>query len=319
MPHHRQSNSVRFAVTGLALALGLCIAPVFGEDGTSGSTPTPVNTCAVAPAAEVSAAATVVQATPAGTPESPLATPVVVNDPIKADITVAANSILTCMSENNVETLTKLTTPEFRGSWLGMGIPLNDEDFGAILPMMPRLPYGLVGVDQASADSTSATATVRYTEGKQLISASWEFSRVEIDGSPAWRVTAETYQTVQTPTDAAVITVTVADGSFKFAPASVPGGNIVLNVTNAGKLPHEVLILRLPSDMSVEDVLESTTGIPDGATFVAQSTVPAGTSGNVVLTDVRPGTYTVVDLLPDTNGMPNASSGMVGTFEVVEP
>lgn len=317
------------ASAGLALSLSLSVVPTFAVDGTSGSTPTPTVSCAIHPAGSISTtAATPMVATPIASPvvATPVASPVsatpiaeeVEASPLDMDLAAAATSILDCMSENNADVLTGITSADFRGSWLGLGEPINDEDFAALLPLMPQLPYELVSVQGSTSEGDSATGQVIYTAGNQVITATWNFTQVKVDGTKVWRVNAEEIVPTVAPQNAATIKVTVADGSFTFKPATVTGEDVVLEVKNTGKNPHEVLILRVPNGMELGEILAAPTGIPDGATFIAQATVPAGESGTVVLAGLHPGTYTVLDLLPDDTGMPNAAGGMMTTFKVGE-
>ena len=256
---------------------------------------------------------------------SPVASPVAdiaddtAIDPLTADLTDAADSILNCMSENNVDVLIKIAGEDFRGTWLGFGSPISDDDFAALLPMLPILPYGLVSVENATVDGTTATATVNYTVGRQRLSGVWTFVLTDVDGGSTWVVQDEVLQPGSPPDGAGSIDLTIAEGTFTFSAPSVQGNSIVINVTNTGEMPHEALVLRVPADVTAADIAAAPTGIPEGVTFIAQATVPAGSQGTIILTDLRPGTYTVVDLLPDASGMPNLSSGMITTFEVVAP
>lgn len=354
MPRTRFHHRILAAT--LALSIGLGVTNAGAIDGTSGSTPVPVDMCALHPAAPMQPATPdatpiadepVVVATPMASPEaspvgspmaspvaspvvdvpmaSPIASPVVdiptteaTSDPVKDDLAAAASSILTCMSENNVEVLTLVTSPDFRGTWLGIGAPLEDADFASILPMMPRLPYEFVDILRVDTDGPTANITVVYTVGKQVMTADWVLTRADAGDTQVWRVGASSPVATAVPADAPVMNVDIQDGSFRFTPDRSAGTELVLQVTNNGQNVHEVLILRTPSTMSVAQMVASPTGVPEGATFIAQATVPVGESGTIVLSGLRPGTYTVVDLLPDAAGMPNASSGMFTTFKVTE-
>lgn len=346
MPRHRLSHRILAAT--LALSIGFGATNAGALDGTAGSTPVPVDMCAIhtaAPMQPTTPSATPVTtepavvatpiASPVGSPvaspvSSPAASPVTdattsatvdasaTADPIKDDLTAAASSILTCMSENNVEVLTQITGPDFRGTWLSVGAPLDDAEFASILPMMPHLPYALVEVTRVSTDGPTANITLVYTVGKQLMTADWTLTRAEVGDTQVWRVNAAAPLATLVPTDAPVMDVEITDGSFRFTPDRSAGTELVLQVTNNGQSVHEILILRTPSTMTVGEIVASPTGVPEGTTFIAQATVPAGQSGTIVLSGLRPGTYTVVDLLPDAAGMPNATSGMFTTFKVTE-
>ena len=313
----------------LAGSLAITALASAAQDGTGGSTPEPTFDCQIVAASWVSAVSSPMAspiaspiASMAATPvASPVASPIVENpvDPLEADLSVAASSILDCMSENDVDALTKLTGGNFRGTWLGFGGALSDADFAALLPMLPHLPYNLIAVTNASVEGETATATVTYTVGRQVLTGTWTFDLTDIDGTPTWVVQNEVLQVGTAPAGAVSVDLTITDGVFTFSAPSVQGSTIVINVSNTGSMPHEALILRVPADVTAADIAAAPTGIPEGVTFIAQATVPAGSKGTMILTDLRPGTYTVVDLLPDANGMPNVSSGMITTFEVTAP
>ena len=57
-------------------------------------------------------------------------------------------------------------------------------------------------------------------------------------------------------------------------------------------------------------------GLPLGFTYMAQLTVPAKAKGTLVLVNIKPGTYAMVDLLPDASGVPYLASGTQGTLTV---
>lgn len=285
------------------------------EDGTGGSLPDSFHQCDI-----VVASWNETTASPEASPiASPVASPVVETDPLTTDLEAATHAILDCMSDNNLELLLELTDEPFRGSWLGLDMSISDDDFSVLLPMMPNLPYALVEIEETSVDGDTATAIVKYTTGRQLITSEWTYQLISIDGQNVWQVQQQSSLPTEAPENASVMELTVDDGSFTFDSASAEAGDIVINVENVGDLPHEVLIVRAPGGTEAADFAAATSGIPDGATFIGQVTIPAGTEGSIVLTDVRAGTYTVVDLLPDATGMPNVSNGMIEEFTVEQP
>lgn len=315
---HFPRNRSRALVVLLAGSLSLTAVVSATEDGTGGITPEDILTCQIVPAAWQSAPAATPMASPVSSPvASPMPEQAV--DLLTADLTTATDSILNCMSENNTEALIRITGPDFRGTWLGFGTTMNDADFAALLPMLPKLSYELVSIENAAVEGDIATATVNYTVGRQLLSSQWTYALTEANGKPSWQVQTEIVQAGVAPEGAANVDLAIADGSFTFSASPVQGTDIVINVTNTGSQPHEVLVMRVPEGVGASQIAAAPTGIPVGATFIAQATVPAGEEGTVILTNLLPGTYTVVDLLPDASGIPNVSSGMITTFEVVAP
>lgn len=307
--------------TSLSISSGVALA----EDGTSGLPPDAILSCQIVAAEWTGESNATPAASPAATPISsestPMASPVAGEsiDPLTADLIDASGAILDCMSENNSEVLTAITGPEFRGTWLGFGGNVSDDDLATLLQMMPRLPYALVGLDNATVDGETATATVIYKVGNQLLGSDWTFTMKDVNGTKVWVVQSETLKTATAPAGAVTVDVTIAEGAYTFSSTTIQGTDAVLNVTNSADTPHEVLIMRVPEGIDAEAIAKAPNGIPEGGTFVAQATVSAGATGTVILTDLEPGTYTVVDLLPDADGIPNVSKGMITTFEVTAP
>lgn len=307
--------SRKFITIVLTAMLSISVLVTAAEDGTSGTLPESFHECEIVEAqwsaSEASPEASP-QATPMATPvASPIASPVVEDDPLTEDLEVATHTILECMSENNLEVLLEVTGKDFRGTWIGLGSSVSDEDFEILLPMMAKLPYQLVDIQDAEAEGDTATAVVRYIVGRQLFTTEWTYELVDVDGLNVWQVQAVTMLPTEVPDSASEMQIVINDGAFKANTTTIDAGDIVINVMNAGEMPHEVLIVRAPAGTEAADFAASTTGIPQGGTFVAQVIVPAGTQGNIVLTDVRAGTYTIVDLLPGEDGLPNVSDGMI--------
>lgn len=300
----------------LTIILSLSALSTAAEDGTSGSLPPSLHQCEVVEAQWASPSATPVASPMASPAASPMATPVADADALTNDLMIATHSILDCMSDNNAEVLIQITGEPFRASWLGLGTSISDANFEALLPMMPKLPYELIAIDDVSADGDSATAIVKFTTGRQVMTSEWNYTLVEIDGKNVWQVQQENYLPTEIPADAMTMQLTIDDGSYSFAEDTVESGEIVIRIQNVGANPHEVLIVRAPDGSTAADFAAAPSGIPDGGTFIGQITVPAGSEGNIVLTDVRAGTYTIVDLLPDSTGIPNVSNGMYIEFTV---
>lgn len=320
------ANELKIRIVGVALAASLALSGASAqEDGTAGTVPETPETCTLV-ASELGTnpsaspvAATPMSATPvSATPVS--ATPVAADDHRTTDLETGINTILRCMSKNDAERLLQVTSPQFRANWIGMGAELPDEDFNSLMNLMPRLPYEMVSTSNITWESdTNATVTVVYTVGRQMHTENWTMSLATVGGMNVWKVDSSSAMATEAPADAGTIKLTIDDTGFTFDPTEVVSGNVVVQVENTGSNPHEALILRVPAEVSTADILSSPTGIPDGVTFIGQATIPAGESGTIVLKDLRPGTYTVVDLLPDSAGMPNLSNGMITTFEVTRP
>lgn len=266
-------------------------------------------------------------ASPAASPvASPIASPSVVTetpeaealDPLTKDLQAATHATLDCMSENDQEMLSKITGGEFRGSWLGFGGSISDEEMALLIPYLPTLPYALMDISDATISGKTATATVTYLGGRQVHTGIWTFSLAKLSGKSFWRVDRMQELPVQSLAGAHETSLTITDGSFTLEESSLPAGNITVQITNTGKQPHEALIVRTPGVVTAGDFAAAPNGLPKGSTFVGQITVPAGSTETMVISDLRAGNYTIVDMLPDEQGLPNISSGMITTFKVTD-
>jgi len=78
-----------------------------------------------------------------------------------------------------------------------------------------------------------------------------------------------------------------------------------------------LLVLHLADGMTIDSLLKhSGPDLPDGVTYMGQVTIPARSSGNLVLVGLKPGTYSIVDLLPAENGVPHLAVGMQATLTI---
>lgn len=308
--------SRRLTMLALSAAISLSSAATIAMDGTGGLVPNSLHKCELVAASVGQPTASPV-ASPAASPmATAIASPVVEPGTISTDLQAATHAILDCMSENNTEILQQVTGEKFRGSWLGFEDEVSNDDLELILPQMPKLPYQLVALDVTDSTDASAIATVQFTVGRQLHTAKWNYSLATVDGKRTWRVDQATDLPTETPAKAATVELTINDGSIAINEKTAKSGDVVLEISNDGKQPHEALIVRAPDGTEAADFAAAPTGLPEGSTFIGQFTIPAGESGEMVLIDLRPGTYTVVDLLPNEIGLPNVSDGMITTFIV---
>ena len=134
----------------------------------------------------------------------------------------------------------------------------------------------------------------------------------------SWLATGVAALPVEIPDDANVTRVNVDE--YRYDPKSlrVNGPNIVISVTNEGDLDHEVLVLQLDDGVTTDKLLsEPGSALPLGFRVIGQLTIPAGERGQLVLINMKRGEYTLVDLLPDSNGTPHLARGMKATLTIV--
>lgn len=341
-------GTLALALGGSSILGGGGIAAL-AQDGSGGATPipTPTASCSipdlsaarteVQPAVIATVTATIAPASPAASPAhgtsnaspvvsatattaaaTPAASPATgTDDSIAAELTLSADAIADCLTKGDFTTLTSLTGDAFRGELIGAGEPVSAEDFAEIAPSLSVIPYAIVEVAGASASGSEATATVTYRIGNQVRVGEWAFTRETVDGKEVWALDRETAQAVTKPASATEASVTIEKNAYTFDPATIDGDEVFFTIANKDAVDHELFVVKLDKDTKV-DVLLTTPGpgLPAGVSFVGQVTVPAGSTGTLLLADLEPGTYQVVDLLPNDQGLPHLSDGMQGTFTV---
>lgn len=310
----------------LTLATGIVAGPASAQDGTGAATPTPPSACEIVPA-RASFGET---ATPGATPS--VATPVMTDgatpvsspaastatDSLTQDLEATANAVAGCLSDERYETLVQITGDLYRGQMLGLSEPLSAEDFSTLAITLPDVPYQILSVEKASfTDETSATAVVTYQLAHQVRVSTWDFSRQQVEGQDAWVLESESAMAPVIPVNTSTIEVTIRDNAYTLNEEKVNGPSVALKASNADTVDHELLVLRLEGGATTKTLLQSSgPSLPEGVTFIGQATVPAGSEGTLLLSGLQPGTYTIVDLLPNADAMPNLSGGMEIAFTV---
>ena len=121
------------------------------------------------------------------------------------------------------------------------------------------------------------------------------------------------------PPTANVVTITGNDFSF-VAPDTIPAGLTTVKFQNAGKEPHQVVVIRIDSGKTMADVAtlmkDPTAKVPGWMSFPmgANGVVPSDSS-NATATLV-PGHYMLVCFISSPDGTPHANKGMVRPLEV---
>lgn len=329
-------------------------AAVMAQDGSGGATPipTPIASCSVpdlsagnpqiqptrtattAPAKTVSASQASPAASPAsGTPgASPAvsatataaattpaaASPVAASDTTaKAELTLSANAIADCLSKGDFKTLASMTGDTYRGELIGAEKPVSADDFTEIAPSLTVIPYTIMQVDDATVNGANATATVTYLIGNQVRVGEWAFTKESVGGKDVWSLDKETPMKATKPASAQAASITIKDSAYTFDPDTIEGSEVYFSITNKDAVDHEVFVVKLDKGTDVDVLLKTPgPGLPAGVAFVGQVTVPAGSDSDLLLADLKPGTYQVVDLLPNDTGLPHLSDGMEATFTV---
>lgn len=120
-------------------------------------------------------------------------------------------------------------------------------------------------------------------------------------------------------TAATVFTVTASEYAFAAAD-SIPAGLVTLQLVDAGKEPHQMVVVRMDSGKTVADFQTAMSSpnmaIPGWMKFpIGVSVIAPGDTGNAT-TLLTPGHYLMVCFVSGPDGAPHMAKGMVRPFEV---
>ncbi len=319
---------------GLLAALLLATVAVAGSrsSGVSAQSATPSAATPSAAAADCAPPALVpapaipesVAAASNGTPVAVVAADQATVDQIDALV----DSLAACLTSGNAPAVAELVTDRYLGDAYGAGQRMTKEDYLALAPTAPVVPVTVVSVDRIDFDSKeTVTAQVVTIQGNQLRTEDWTFifrrSRA-VSATPAagpgeglWLVHQVSVLDSATPQGAAEMKAVQSDYAIKLTPAAVKGSDLVVRVQNTGKETHEFLALKLDAGASLDQLIRPTSDIfPSNMQVIGQETIAPGETRTLVFVDLAPGTYTVVCLLPDADGVPHLALGETATFTV---
>lgn len=123
-----------------------------------------------------------------------------------------------------------------------------------------------------------------------------------------------------TSATAAKLDMVAKDHSFT-APAQVGAGWVTVSLDNQGQSPHHAQLLHLNQGVSVEQFQATLRDNPPAvlglATLAGGPGVVDPGGSQATTTFLEPGSYIVICVVPDEQGVPHAAHGMLAPLEVV--
>jgi hypothetical protein len=252
-----------------------------------------------------------------------VASPVAVTNAaaLQSDITEFTRVLASCLTEGKFTQVAGMTGDAFRGLLLGVPDTVDAATYTDLAPALVPMPWRIVSVTRIEGTGVgTAQAAMVYMTANHLRAGTWSFDLVSRGSSHAWIVSAEDTVEVTPPSDATRIAVDMTNDGYRLSDDTVTGRSVVLTGENDDEEPHEMLVVKLGSGVNADALLTHPgPALPPGITFVGQLTLPARSAGTLVLTDLEPGRYTIVDLLPDEDGVPHLAHGMAATLTVNAP
>lgn len=118
------------------------------------------------------------------------------------------------------------------------------------------------------------------------------------------------------PAPPATVTLTVSEYRITRQPDQLRQGRVVLDVTNAGRLAHQITVFPIPAGLSgsLDQQLRSARRIP--ASPLAVLPTVAATEHNTIALDLARGRYGLVCFLKDDDGTSHAVKGVNAELHV---
>ncbi len=286
------------------------------------------------PVASVDCASPALVAAPnvpeAVTDSTPAATPVAVvavDQDTEQAIDAVIDSLTACLTSGNADTVAELVTDRYLADAYGGGERMTKEDYLALAPFAPVIPFTLVSVGEIGFSSKdTATAQVITIQGNQLRTEEWTFlfrrsrqasATPTAAGEGHWLVHQVALLPSAAPSGASTAKAVQENDEITITPGTIEGPDVVFTIQNNDQETHEFLALRLVEGATVDELIRPTSDIfPANIEVVGQETIPAGETRTLVFVDLDPGTYTVVCLLPDEDGVTHLALGEQATFTV---
>ena len=170
-------------------------------------------------------------------------------------------------------------------------------------------------IQELSAEAEGDDVAVELTTIEGAFQYRQRVTMIEQDG--AWLVNDFEHLTQDVPDAKVGLDVTMLEYSFEFDESAITGGNLALNLENAGGAPHELILERVPEDLDIEQALQSEQE-PEGIEEIgfAGPFAPGADLTAILVDDLAPGRYVLLCFVPDDEGTPHALLGMWSEFAV---
>jgi hypothetical protein len=302
-------------VGSLALGGGSLVA--VAQDATPGASP-----AANCVPAEMSTGSADVMASPdAATPVAPVDIPSTAADDATIEAaTAAVNNIVACASDPAA--LATLVTPNLVATHPFGGYGTVEEAMAD--GFFENVPYA-AGVEVAtvrSYEDGTVGVDVTYMQSQYQIVGE-EMILIEENG--VWKLDAVAPDRVEFDGDSTAVGVSLGeneDGTYFITPnaESAPAIDLlILQATNVGEEPHEMVMLQLPEGADPAGLIDGSIAEEDVNFIGAVVTPNTGDIADMNLVGLPVGVYTLVCFFPSPDGAPHAAHGMVAQFEVTAP
>ena len=264
-------------------------------------------------------ASTVAQEQPESAVECAVPTPIpdsTDSSQVRVGLTALVKAVAACRSEGDYETMSRLVSQKYLGQVYGGGPPMSRPTFIELAKSFPTIGVRFRDFeDFRLMDDAGAIASVKLIVGSQLTLDRMTF--IESNTPGAWLIDSAETRRIDPPRDHDQVRVVIRENRYVPATLSAESANIEIVVTNEDAVDHEVVVLLFDPGVTSTVLLTSDgPGLPPGVSYLGQVTVAANDKETLVLVGMEPGSFALVDLLPNDLGVPHLAFGMEGVLTV---
>lgn len=246
------------------------------------------------------------------------------SDP-EAEIQAVVQQMVDAWNDGDAETFGALFTDDGIVSFVsGFGAPAGTtaEQARAMLPdVVGDPPIQLQGGELENASADSVTVIVSLMVGGA--SSNERVTFIQVDGE--WKI--DLYESNAVPAEVpegyTEIQVDMFEYGYDFDPSGIGAGDgVAFQGQNTGEQPHEIVLIKVPADLDVQEALASEEPPADAEILGGVFAAPGGTTSPLIVESMAAGRYVIACFVPvegDPDETPHWAEGMVAEFTVGAP
>jgi uncharacterized cupredoxin-like copper-binding protein len=238
----------------------------------------------------------------------------------EADVEAAMQAVADAYNSGDVEAFLALVSDDFvANAFGGFGASTKDDLRQAAAAgefTVGDPPIENLEVTDVTVSGDSATLDQSHQEERALLNERFTFVRA----GDTWLVDDFEPIRAEAPEGATEADLGLVEFAFNLTTLSFPVGDVTFQASNDGEQPHEMIVAKMPEDVTLEEALQAedveALGVEDIAFFAP---INPGAEATWTVTDLEPGRYAYVCFIPDEDdleGTPHALKGMAGEFTV---
>lgn len=231
--------------------------------------------------------------------------------PALQDVKPTAENLIRCLNSGHYREAAYHVTSELLQSEFGFADPELANERLAGLP--PFVVESLDNPQQVADGQFNIDILYRREVGAHmLVHEQWGF----VVQNGQLRLNALIPLPTVADADAITVDVRLFDFGYTLSQSTFAAGDtVIFRALNEGEYPHEFVVFRLPTGVTMEAVRQGQFSA-DFQFIGTASAAPGEPATDLVLVDLEPGTYAVVCFQDEPEALPHVARGMIAEFTV---